>query len=323
MTGPVGQPNIAGNTMPNILFAAGPALWADYREALPAALADIGIDARICTQTAQPDQIDYIIYAAGSTLTDFTPYTKCKAVLNLWAGVERFVANPTLTQPLARMVNQDLTECMVQYVVGHTLRQHLGMQTYRQDGIWRNHIQPPLARDRPVSVLGAGALGTACALALAGLHFPVTVWGRRAQQVPGLICRHGPEGLDHALASAQVLVALLPLTPETTNLLNARRLAQLPRGACIINPGRGALIEDAALIAALDTGQVAHATLAVFRTEPLPADHPYWAHPGVTVTPHIAADTRPASASQVLAENIRRGEAGEPLLHLVDRARGY
>jgi glyoxylate/hydroxypyruvate reductase A len=118
-------------------------------------------------------------------------------------------------------------------------------------------------------------------------------------------------------------VLLLPLTDETENLLDARTLALLPEGSMIVNPGRGPLIDDEALIAALDRGQVAHATLDVFREEPLPPEHPFWAHPGVTVTPHIASETRPETAAQVVAENIRRGEAGAPFLHLVDRAHGY
>jgi glyoxylate/hydroxypyruvate reductase A len=129
--------------------------------------------------------------------------------------------------------------------------------------------------------------------------------------------------LHHALAGAEIVVLLLPRTAATENLLGDRRLSLLARGASIINPGRGTLIDDDALLSALDSGQVGHATLDVFRVEPLPANHPFWHHPRVTVTPHIAAQTRPATSSAVIAENIRRGEAGEPFLHLVDRARGY
>ncbi|MDZ4094063.1 MAG: NAD(P)-dependent oxidoreductase, partial [Paracoccaceae bacterium] len=165
--------------------------------------------------------------------------------------------------------------------------------------------------------------GTACARALAALNFPVTGWSRTEKAVPGINCVHGVAGLETALRGAQIVVTLLPNTPQTENLLDARRLGWLPRGAMIVNPGRGALIDDTALLSALDSGQIGHATLDVFRSEPLPQDHAFWAHPGVTVTPHVAADTRTASASRVVAENIRRGEAGEPLLHLVDRKRGY
>jgi glyoxylate/hydroxypyruvate reductase len=139
----------------------------------------------------------------------------------------------------------------------------------------------------------------------------------------GLTCHHGAEGLERVLSAAQVVVTLLPATPETENLLDARHLALLPRGAALINPGRGSVIDDGALLDALDSGQVGQATLDVFRTEPLPPEHPYWAHPRVCVTPHIAADTRPETAAQVIAQNIRRALEGAPLLHLVDRAAGY
>ncbi|WP_103258680.1 2-hydroxyacid dehydrogenase [Tabrizicola aquatica] len=304
--------------MPTILFAA-PSLWPEYREALPQALAEAGLAGDVVTEAA-PDQVDYIVYAPSSPLQDFTPYTRTKAVLSLWAGVERVVGNPTLIQPLCRMVDPGLTEGMVEWVVGHTLRHHLGMDRHivNPGHVW-DPTCPPLARERPVTLLGMGALGTACAAALRGLNFPVTGWSRTAK--PG--CLHGEDGLRQALATAQVLVTLLPRTAETENLLNADRLALLPRGAVILNPGRGALIDDAALLAALDRGHIGHATLDVFRIEPLPPDHPFWSHPQVTVTPHIAADTRASSAARVLAENIRRGEAGEPFLHLVDRQRGY
>ena len=129
-------------------------------------------------------------------------------------------------------------------------------------------------------------------------------------------CLSGDTGLDHALQAADILVLLLPLTAETENLMDDERFAQMPKGAFLINPGRGPLLDDAALISALDDGRLEHATLDVFREEPLPSDHAFWTHPKVTVTPHIASATRPATAAQVIAENIRRGEAGEPFLHL-------
>jgi glyoxylate/hydroxypyruvate reductase len=304
--------------MPTILFAA-PSLWPEYQTALPHALAEAGISGKVVTEAA-PDTVDYIVYAPSSPLQDFTPYTRAKAVLSLWAGVERVVGNQTLTQPLCRMVDPGLTEGMVEWVVGHTLRHHLGMDRHivNPGHVW-DPTCPPLARERPVTILGMGALGSACAAALRALNFPVTGWSRTEK--PG--CLHGEDGLRQALATAQIVVLLLPKTAETENLLNADRLALLPAGAVILNPGRGALIDDAALLEALDKGQISHATLDVFRVEPLALDHPYWTHPRVTVTPHIAADTRASSAARVIVENIRRGEAGEPFLHLVDRARGY
>ncbi|MBC7153159.1 MAG: glyoxylate/hydroxypyruvate reductase A [Rhodobacteraceae bacterium] len=307
-----------------VLFAAGTERWDAYRAPLQEAFLAKGLDADL-VQEADPSRVDYIIYAPGSPLQDFRPFTRTRAVLNIWAGVERIVGNPTLTQPLCRMVDPSLTEGMVEWVAGQVLRHHLGLDTHilHQDGIWRHDLVPPLARDRPVAVLGMGALGQACGQALAGLGFAVTGWSRGARAVSGLVGRFGEAGLRDALTGAQIVVLLLPLTPDTENLINAERLGWLHRGAVLINPGRGALIDDAALLAALDSGQVGHATLDVFRTEPLPADHPFWAHPRVTVTPHIAAETRPETAAVVIAENIRRSEAGEALLHVVDRQRGY
>ncbi len=174
-----------------------------------------------------------------------------------------------------------------------------------------------------MTILGVGALGTAVGQALARLNFQVTGWSKSPKQIDGLTCLSGAVGLAEALAGAEIVVLLLPYTPATENLMNTDRIAALGEGAVLINPGRGPLIDDDALLAALDAGRLAHATLDVFREEPLPKDHPFWAHPKVTVTPHIASATRPESAARVVAENIRRGEAGEPFLHLVDRHLGY
>ncbi len=310
---------------PVILFAAKTERWETYEAPLRRALAEAGLGQATLTTEAAPEDVDYIVYAPNSGLTDFTPMTRLKAVLNLWAGVEDVTGNPTLKVPLARMVDEGLTEGMVEWVTGHVLRHHLGMDTHilGQDGIWRAGSAPPLARDRSVAILGLGVLGAACAQALAALNFRVLGWSRSPKAIAGVETRSGADGLDAVLAEAEIVVLLLPDTPATENTLDARRIALLPGGAVVINPGRGPLIDDDALLAALDSGHLGHATLDVFRTEPLPAEHPYWAHPKVTVTPHIASETRAPSAARVIAENIRRGEAGEPFLHLVDRDAGY
>ncbi|MBO9406289.1 glyoxylate/hydroxypyruvate reductase A [Shimia sp. R9_1] len=309
--------------MINVLFAAKADRWAAYEPHLKSGLAAAGLTADLRTEFP-PEEVDYIIYAPNSAVQDFTPYTRLKAVLNLWAGVESVVGNPTLKAPLARMVDPGMTQGMIEWVVGHVMRHHLGMDRniLRQDGTWEPHI-PPLAQNRRVTVLGLGELGSACATKLSQLGFDVAGWSRRPKDVKGVTCLAGEDGLTAALSRADILVLLLPKTPATENLLDAKRLAQMPAGAMIVNPGRGQLIDDEALLATLNSGHIAQATLDVFRIEPLPADHPYWAHPNVTVTPHIASETRTETASQVVVENIRRGEAGEPFLHLVDRAAGY
>lgn len=308
-----------------LIYFAAPSLWGEYETVLPALLHGAGISARIVTDAPDdPTAVDFIIYAPSAALQDFTPYTGCRAVLSLWAGVERIVGNATLTQPLCRMVDRGLTEGMVEWVVGHALRYHLGMDRHivNPDQIW-DQTCPPLARDRVVAMLGMGALGEACAQALMGLNFQVRGWSRTNKTVAGLPCFSGRDGLAQVLGQADIIVTLLPKTPETENLLNAETLSWAKRGAVIINPGRGPLIDDDALLAALVSGQIAAATLDVFRVEPLPSAHRFWTHPKITVTPHIAADTRADGAAKVLVENIRRGLAGEPFLNLVDRVRGY
>jgi len=307
----------------NVFFAAGAALWAEYRAPLKQAFAAAGLDVALSDTVGPPELVDYIVFAPGGVISDFAPYVRVKAVLNLWAGVERIVGNPTLVQPLCRMVDPALTAGMVEYVVGHVLRHHLGMDRHILKQAGWSQVPVPLARERRVAMLGMGELGQASAAALQGLGFAVTGWSRTAREVPGIACRHGEVGLEQCLRAAQIVVTLLPLTPATEGLLDARRLGWLPEGAVIINPGRGGLIDDAALLAALDGGRLGHATLDVFRTEPLPTGHPFWTHPRVTVTPHVAAATRAASAAAVVAENIRRFESGLALLHLVDRAQGY
>ena len=305
-----------------VLYAGHPSKWPEYRSALTNAFAAAGLTAEL-SDDFPAAEVDYIVYAPNGPVRDFAPYTRAKAVLSLWAGVEKIVGNPTLTQPLTRMVDRGLAEGMTEWVTGQVLRHHLGLDRVITGGLgWAPQV-PPLARDRTVGILGLGELGRASAEALARLNFNVHGYSRSPKSVPGVTCHSGPGGLSDVLSVSEILVLLLPNTPETENILNAETLALLPKGAVIINPGRGALIDDDALLAALDNGHIAHATLDVFRIEPLPPEHPYWTHPKVTVSPHVAAETRAETAAEVIAENIRRSKAGEPLLYLVDREAGY
>ena len=222
------------------------------------------------------------------------------------------------------MVDSGLTDGMVEWVTGHTLRHHLGIDKHihGQDGIWRSYV-PPLAKDRIITILGLGTLGTACGIALKRLGFNVRGWSRREKRVDGIICFYGDDQVDSSLMDADIVVLLLPDTPLTQNILNQHTLNLLKRGAFVLNPGRGPLIDDDALLAALETGQIEHATLDVFRIEPLPQNHQYWSNNKVTVIPHKASETRPKTASQVIAMNIERAENGQELLYLVDRENGY
>lgn len=308
--------------MANILFADRAEAWDEYAPHLRASLDAHGLPYDLRPDFA-PEEVDYIVYAPSSTVQDFTPYTRLKAVLNLWAGVEQVIGNETLKVPLTRMVDPGMTEGMVQWVVAHVMRHHMDLDTFThgQDGEWR--VAPtiqPLMSQRHVTVLGLGELGGACAQALATLGFKVSGWSRSAKSIPGVTAHKGPDGLETALGTAEIVVLLTPFTSKTENLLNAQTLAMLPKGAVIVNPGRGGLIDDDALLAALDRDHIGHATLDVFRVEPLPRDHRFWSHPRVTVTPHIASQTRADTAAQVIADNIARAESGQPLHHLVDRS---
>ena len=308
-----------------LLFADKPSEWDRWEPHLRQSLKARSLnDVELTTDISRSD-VDAIAYAPSSGLTDFTAYPNLRAIFSMWAGVERIVGNPSITVPLTRMVEPGLTIGMAEWVLGHVMRHHLGMDIhlYGQDGTWRNAPGPPLAKDRTVGILGLGTLGLAAAERLISVGFNVVGWSRRPRSVEGVRCLSGDDGLKETLESAEILVLLLPKTVETINLLNADRLRTMRPGAFLINPGRGTLIDDTALLAALETGHIKHATLDVFREEPLPTDHPYWAHPNVTVTPHIAAETRPETASEVIAENLQRLLAREPLLYEVDRTAGY
>ena len=296
-----------------------------WTKAMEAAIVDM--DVEIAPPGTPPQQIDYLVYNIDSGLTDFSAYTRLRAILNTWAGVEAVVATLKWPDhiPFCRMVEPGLTLGMTDYLVAHTMRYHIGIDRaidQSASGDWEKWL-PPLAQERTVGILGLGALGQAAAAALSGLGFPLVGWSRSPRTVPGVESFSGPEGLRPVLERSEILLVILPLTPETECVLNTETLGWLPRGSFIINSGRGPLIDDDALLAALGTGQIAHATLDVFRTEPLPDDHPYWRHRQVTVTPHIAAETRPATATREIAAQIARDMAGQPLLHVVEPSRGY
>lgn len=274
-----------------------------------------------------PEKVDMLVLNPAAGVRDLAPYRGAKAIQSTWAGVEALLANATLPDEpaLCRMVEPGLSEGMTDYITGHALRHHLDIDRCVREsmaGNWAAKV-PPLSRDRKVGVLGLGALGADAARMLARLRFDVAGWSRSAKSVDGVTCLHGADGLNKILARSEILVTILPSTAETRGILNARTLALMPRGAVIINPGRGPLIDDEALLAALESGQIGHATLDVFNEEPLPADHPYWRNPQVTVTPHVAAETRANFAARVVVEQIGRMARGEPLWHIVDRDLGY
>lgn len=250
-----------------------------------------------------------------------------KMVHSLGAGVDhilRDTAYPTHV-PLVRLVDPLMTRAMTEYVTFQVLRLHLREPTYRrqqQAGQWVPHA-PPQASERRVGILGLGELGAAAAAALIGLGFDVAGWSRTPKMLDGVTCFAGDAGFEGFLARTDILVCLLPLTPATEGILSAAAFARMPRGASLINVGRGRHLVEADLLAALDSGQLSEAVLDVFPKEPLEAGHSFWAHEHIVVTPHVAALTNPGTASLVVAENLRRLVQGEPWPDRVDLASGY
>ncbi|MCJ2071541.1 glyoxylate/hydroxypyruvate reductase A [Methylobacterium sp. J-030] len=246
-------------------------------------------------------------------------------VQSLWAGVERLVNAFDRPLPIVRLVDREMARTMAEAVLAWTYYLQRDMPAYARQqraGLWRSHPYRKPA-DTQVGLLGLGALGVAAADRLRGAGFRVSGWSRSPKAVPGIEAVHGIEALPAMLARCDILVCLMPLTPETRGLVNAERLAALKPGAALINFARGPIVVTADLIAALDRGHLAHAVLDVFEVEPLPAESPLWAHPGVTVLPHVSGPTDMPSAAATVAANLRAfRRTGQPPQG-IDNARGY
>ncbi|WP_410015367.1 glyoxylate/hydroxypyruvate reductase GhrA [Sodalis sp. C49] len=255
-----------------------------------------------------------------------------KGVFALGAGVDALMDQVRLhpdmlpaNVPLMRLEDTGMAQQMIEYTVAAVLRYYRRLDEYAlQQSLreWRE-LALPARETFLVGIAGAGVLGGKTAMAVRAMGFPVRCWTRRAKVIPGVASFAGREGLDAFLNGVQVLVNLLPNTPQTTGILNAALFARLNRGAYIINIARGAHMVEDDLLAALAQGQIAAATLDVCRQEPPPRDHPFWTAPRITLTPHIAATTLPSQAMDSIADNIRRIETGQTPLGLVDRLRGY
>ncbi|MDP3318594.1 MAG: glyoxylate/hydroxypyruvate reductase A [Bosea sp. (in: a-proteobacteria)] len=254
------------------------------------------------------------------------------AVFSLGAGVDHLFADTRLPEvPISRVVDPDLTTRMSEYVVLHCLRYLRQQPRYdrqQRETIWDDDRNQPAARSVRVGIMGLGELGQDAARKLQVMGFDVAGWSRSPKTVEGLTTFAGSDGMVDFLARTDILVSLLPLTPDTRGLIDAKLLAGLAQsgrlgGPFLINAGRGGLQVEADILAALEAGTLKGATLDVFETEPLPTESPLWTHPAVTVTPHNAAMSEPEAVATLIAAQIRRLEAGEPLEHVVDPARGY
>jgi len=254
-------------------------------------------------------------------------YPNLKAIFSIGAGIDHLASDPDLPEgvPVVRMVEPGLTAGMSEYVAYAVLGHHRFMLDYarqRSEKLWRE-IPQVAAGARQVGMLGMGVLGRDALEKLMPFGFKLAGWSRTPKSITGISCYHGEEGLREFLAETDILVCLLPLTPETEGILCRETFDQLPEGAAVVSVGRGGHLVEDDLLAALDSGRLSGATLDVFRKEPLPKKHPFWAHPRIFITPHIASMTIPESACQAVVANIHRLEAGEPLRHVVDMERGY
>jgi glyoxylate/hydroxypyruvate reductase A len=315
---------------PVLPFVAPPdaPFQAEWLAALQAALPEETVLPLAALSEAQRQACDVAV-VANPRPQDLRRLPKLRWVHSVWAGVERLVADLAplgdAAPRIVRLVDPRLADTMAEAVLAWTLYLHRDMPRYarqQREGRWQ-----PLDYRRPqqrrIGLLGLGALGRAAAARLVAAGFAVQGWSRTPHELAGMRCLAGDAGLDELLAGSDILVCLLPLTPQTHGLLDDARLARLPQGASLINFARGAIVDDGALRRALEGGGLAHAVLDVFATEPLPPDSWHWQHPAVTVLPHISAPTDRDSAALLVARHIRAYRRDGVVPAAVDLRRGY
>lgn len=298
-----------------------PVAWADALTRLEPAL-----EVRVWPDAGAVDEIEAaLVWRPPAGMLASLP--NLKLIQSLGAGIDHIFADADLPDgvPVARLVDDALTRQMVEYVTLAVLHHHRRMADYRDfqaRAEWRQ-LAPLETRHRRIGVMGLGVIGRAAAARLAEFDFQVAGWSRSGTAPADVEGFAGVDGLASFLARSDVLVCLLPLTPATEGLLDARLFAALPQGAYVVNAARGGHLVEEDLIAALDSGHLSGAWLDVFRDEPLPASSPLWRHPRVTLTPHIAGLVLPETASTQVIDNLRRVRAGQPPHHAVKVGRGY
>lgn len=308
-----------------ILLCTKTSAMNDWRDALLAE--DPSLEIRLFPEAGDPADIEAAVCWNQHDMGELRRYPNLKLIVSMGAGVDHLLRPPGPPPgiPVARLKDHRLTTGMTEFVVLNVLRFHRQDLEYRAqqaERVW-NELPAPDTAKRRIGILGLGELGAASARALLSFGFPVMGWTRTPRQVEGVKGFHGPDGLDAMLRQTDILCCLLPLTPETRGVIDARTLALLPRGAFVINSARGGHLVADDLLAALDSGQVAAAALDVFEPEPLPKEHPFWGHPRVLVWPHASAITIPSSAAPQVVENLRRAREGRELMNLVDFSAGY
>ncbi len=284
-----------------------------------------GREVRFWPEVGDPADIEYLAFVQP----DFgvlPPLPNLKAMFSRSAGVDGFINHPKIPKvPLGKMEPSRGDPMMTEYVVMHVLRLHRDMPRYQQAQAEKDWYRVPIIRpeQRRIGFLGYGVMAKAPALVLKSLEFDVKAWVRRPRENEEIPIFNGDDQLESFLSQTDIAVCLLPLTKETEGIFSARTFAMMPKGAMLVNAGRGKHVVTEDLIAALDSGQLSHAALDAHHPEPLPPESPLWAHPKVTVMPHVARRPTVALLAAAIAENIKRVEAGQSLLQEIDPASGY
>jgi glyoxylate/hydroxypyruvate reductase A len=285
-----------------------------------------GVDLRVWPDLGDATEIRMAAFDYNVPPGTFARMPNLGCIVYLGHGANDFVQRPDLPKgvPVMRLKDPGIIACMTEYVLLYVLSHRRFAATYRRyqaERRWQEDF-PPFPNEARIAILGLGSIGQRVAEVFVDLGYKVSGWARSPHELPGVDAYHGRDQLAPCLEPADYVVCILPETSETRDIIDARTLGLMKRGAYFINVGRGRLVVEEDLLDALDSGQLSGATLDVFRTEPLPVDSPLWTHPKVTVTPHAAGVGQQGSLAHI-AENYRRLRDGRPLINIVDPARGY